>query len=85
MGRPGVDFPILTSIPHTDFSCKKVKNPGYYADPETDCQVYNILRLKKSRYFLIFLFSINVWLVLCILHLNNGNYNYADDVVITFK
>lgn len=41
MGRPGVDFPILTSIPHTDFSCKKVKKPGYYADPETDCQVNN--------------------------------------------
>jgi len=39
MGRPGVDFPILPSIPHTDFSCKKVKKPGYYADPETDCQV----------------------------------------------
>lgn len=39
VGRPGVDFPILPSIPHTDFNCKKVKKPGYYADPETDCQV----------------------------------------------
>lgn len=41
MGRPGVDFPILPSIPRTDFSCKKMKKSGYYADPETDCQVNN--------------------------------------------
>ncbi|VVC41549.1 Chitin binding domain [Cinara cedri] len=42
MGRPGVDFPILPSIPRTDFSCKKMKKSGYYADPETDCQVFHI-------------------------------------------
>jgi len=48
VGRPGVDFPILPSIPHTDFSCKKVKKPGYYADPETDCQVNNILFLTNT-------------------------------------
>lgn len=39
VGRPGIDFPVLASIPRTDFSCRKAKKPGYYADPETDCQV----------------------------------------------
>lgn len=50
VGRPGVDFPILPSIPYTDFSCKKVKKPGYYADPETDCQVNNIIFLTTNIY-----------------------------------
>lgn len=39
MGRPGMDFPVLPSIPQTSFSCRKVKGAGYYADLETDCQV----------------------------------------------
>ncbi|XP_001942936.2 filamentous growth regulator 23 [Acyrthosiphon pisum] len=52
MGRPGVDFPILPSIPHTDFSCKKVKKPGYYADPETDCQVFHICDNGRKVSFL---------------------------------
>jgi hypothetical protein len=39
VGRPGVDFPILSNIPVTDFSCRKFKSPGYYADLDTNCQV----------------------------------------------
>lgn len=39
MGRPGIDFPVYTHIPHTSFSCRNVKKSGYYADLETDCQV----------------------------------------------
>ncbi|XP_054272343.1 mucin-3A-like [Macrosteles quadrilineatus] len=42
MGRPGVDFPVLPSIPTTAFSCRAVKKPGYYADLDTDCQVFHI-------------------------------------------
>lgn len=38
VGRPGVDFPVLTKIPSTDFDCHKYGN-GYFADLETDCQV----------------------------------------------
>ncbi|XP_025414473.1 cell wall protein DAN4 [Sipha flava] len=52
VGRPGVDFPILPSIPQTDFSCKKVKKPGYYADPETDCQVFHICDNGRKVSFL---------------------------------
>lgn len=32
------DYPAYHSIPRTHFSCKK-RTPGYYADPETGCQV----------------------------------------------
>uniref|UniRef100_A0A1B6GN83 Chitin-binding type-2 domain-containing protein n=2 Tax=Cuerna arida TaxID=1464854 RepID=A0A1B6GN83_9HEMI len=42
MGRPGVDFPVLPSIPSTSFSCRAVRKPGYYADLDTDCQVFHI-------------------------------------------
>ncbi|KAI5726890.1 hypothetical protein M8J76_010469 [Diaphorina citri] len=42
VGRPGVDFPILSNIPVTDFSCRKFKSPGYYADLDTNCQVFHI-------------------------------------------
>uniref|UniRef100_T1HCJ8 Chitin-binding type-2 domain-containing protein n=2 Tax=Rhodnius prolixus TaxID=13249 RepID=T1HCJ8_RHOPR len=42
MGRPGVDFPVLPKIPRTDFSCRKVKSSGYYADLDTGCQVFHI-------------------------------------------
>lgn len=38
LGRPGLDFPILTGIPNTNFNCRDVGN-GYFADLATDCQV----------------------------------------------
>lgn len=40
-GRPGIDFPIFTRIPRTAFSCRDVES-GYYADLETNCQVFHI-------------------------------------------
>ncbi|TGZ47599.1 Uncharacterized protein DBV15_03473 [Temnothorax longispinosus] len=53
-GQPGVDYPALTSIPATSFSCRGLRG-GYYADLETNCQVGDIditylVRLEqKSR------------------------------------
>lgn len=38
MGKPGVDFPVLTYIPRTSFTCRGMKS-GYYADLDTNCQV----------------------------------------------
>jgi hypothetical protein len=38
LGRPGVDFPVMTGIPKTSFSCINHGN-GYFADLETSCQV----------------------------------------------
>ncbi|GFU83961.1 chitin-binding type-2 domain-containing protein [Trichonephila clavipes] len=39
-GVPGEDFPVFTYIPHTDFDCGP--QPGLYADPYTDCQVWHM-------------------------------------------
>lgn len=42
-GMPGVDFPGLTTIPVTQFSCNNVPyEPGMYADESTGCQVYHL-------------------------------------------
>lgn len=38
LGRPGVDFPVMTLIPKTNFDCQNMGN-GYFADLETSCQV----------------------------------------------
>jgi hypothetical protein len=38
-GLPGKDYPNLTSIPETSFSCEGKTPGGYYADVETRCQV----------------------------------------------
>ncbi|XP_018318635.1 mucin-3A-like isoform X2 [Agrilus planipennis] len=40
-GQPGVDFPTLSYIPRTTFSCTEMDS-GYYADTETGCQVFHI-------------------------------------------
>lgn len=38
LGKPGVDFPVMTTIPKTNFDCRNLGN-GYFADLETSCQV----------------------------------------------
>merc|ERR1712037_224422 len=40
-GEPGVDYPILATVPSTSFSCVGKAEGGYYADVETGCQVVN--------------------------------------------
>ncbi|KYQ59970.1 hypothetical protein ALC60_00991, partial [Trachymyrmex zeteki] len=37
----GKNFPIFYRIPWTRFICER-KQPGYYADPEADCQAYHL-------------------------------------------
>ncbi|XP_043279657.1 probable serine/threonine-protein kinase DDB_G0282963 [Venturia canescens] len=51
MGQPGVDFPALTTIPTTSFSCRGLKG-GYYADLETNCQVFHICDNGRKISFL---------------------------------
>lgn len=41
LGRPGIDFPVMTTIPKTQFDCASLGN-GYFADLETSCQVRSI-------------------------------------------
>ncbi|XP_033211361.1 mucin-5AC isoform X2 [Belonocnema kinseyi] len=50
-GQPGVDFPVLTTIPTTSFTCRGVKG-GYYADLETNCQVFHICDQGRKISFL---------------------------------
>ncbi|XP_023224768.1 probable serine/threonine-protein kinase DDB_G0282963 [Centruroides sculpturatus] len=40
-GVAGVDYPIYATVPMTHFNCSHYK-PGYYADPDTMCQVFHI-------------------------------------------
>lgn len=37
-GRPGTDYPILASIPYTNFYCDEQEYPGFFADMDTRCQ-----------------------------------------------
>nr|XP_027195349.1 putative uncharacterized protein DDB_G0287457 [Dermatophagoides pteronyssinus] len=41
-GIPGEDYPIFSTIPRTNFNCLDHKWPGYYADIDTQCQVFHI-------------------------------------------
>ena len=41
-GTPGDDYPIFAQVPPTSFFCSGLTPGGYYADPETDCQVFHI-------------------------------------------
>jgi len=42
-GRPGIDYPTLSVIPKTGFDCKTQRYKGFFGDPETHCQVLNII------------------------------------------
>lgn len=50
-GRPGRDYPIYSYIPKTTFNCRGIES-GYYADLETDCQVFHICEEGKKISFL---------------------------------
>merc|ERR1711936_567256 len=41
-GVPGDDYPIYAQVPDTSFICDGLVEGGYYADPETECQVFHI-------------------------------------------
>ena len=39
-GQAGKDYPAYTSPPRTSFTCEGL-SPGYYSDPEGECQLYH--------------------------------------------
>nr|XP_019535307.2 mucin-5AC-like isoform X2 [Aedes albopictus] len=51
VGRSGIDFPVLTGIPNTNFNCRQYGN-GYFADLDTKCQVFHICDEGKKISFL---------------------------------
>ncbi|XP_075976052.1 uncharacterized protein LOC142976523 [Anticarsia gemmatalis] len=48
-GRPGIDYPTLTVIPPTRFDCKTQRYKGFFADPETRCQVWHYCDLNGGQ------------------------------------
>ncbi|CAG0921652.1 unnamed protein product, partial [Notodromas monacha] len=49
-GEAGVDYPTYNEVPNgLAFSCTN-QAPGYYADPETQCQVWHWCDLNGRRY-----------------------------------
>ena len=38
-GEAGTDYPVLSSVPDTGFSCAQQSFPGIYTDTGADCQV----------------------------------------------
>ncbi|XP_039759587.1 uncharacterized protein LOC120633445 [Pararge aegeria] len=53
-GQPGNDYPTLDSIPRTSFTCSG-KEPGYYADVETNCQVFRVCTFGSTYGFQSFI------------------------------
>ena len=41
-GLPGLDYPILSVVPYTNFYCDNMPWPGFYADTEARCQVKTV-------------------------------------------
>lgn len=49
-GRAGIDYPIYSIIPETSFTCKSQRYKGFFADPDTKCQVkYLIFYYNKKH------------------------------------
>ncbi|KAF5295116.1 hypothetical protein FQA39_LY13267 [Lamprigera yunnana] len=40
-GRPGTDYPVLGVVPYTNFYCDDQPYPGFFADPDTRCQIWH--------------------------------------------
>ncbi|XP_057375730.1 serine/arginine repetitive matrix protein 1-like [Daphnia carinata] len=47
-GDPGIDYPILPSIPLTDFHCRG-RAPGFYGDTQTACQVFHVCDMSGRQ------------------------------------
>lgn len=51
-GVPGVDYPVYSQVPQTNFDCNQQPLPGYYSDIEAQCQVFHICALNRTYSFL---------------------------------
>lgn len=51
-GEPGRDYPILSDVPETSFSCDAQEYRGYYADVEARCQIFHICANNKTYDFI---------------------------------
>ena len=60
-GEPGTDYPIMAAVQQTSFGCDGLVFGGYYADPETQCQQYNVCLQVCLRRIFPHMFSFSKW------------------------
>ncbi|XP_071536645.1 uncharacterized protein [Panulirus ornatus] len=48
-GVPGLDYPIISTVPYTNFYCSDMPWPGFYADTEARCQVWHYCDLDGRQ------------------------------------
>ncbi|XP_064107997.1 mucin-19-like [Macrobrachium nipponense] len=49
VGEAGSNYPTYAEVPNTSFSCEQQGFPGYYADQDTQCQVFHICVTQGRR------------------------------------
>ena len=48
-GEPGVDYPVFSEVPDTDFNCRQQEFPGIYTDVESNCQVFHMCQPQSGE------------------------------------
>ncbi|XP_066990435.1 uncharacterized protein [Macrobrachium rosenbergii] len=48
-GVPGLDYPIISTVPYTNFYCSNMPWPGFYADTEARCQLWHYCDLEGRQ------------------------------------
>ena len=48
-GEPGVDYPVFSVVPDTDFNCRQQEFPGIYTDVESNCQVFHMCQPQSDE------------------------------------
>lgn len=51
-GEPGVDYPIYSEAPNSQFNCSTQRLPGYYADVPARCQLFHVCLDDRQWSFL---------------------------------
>ena len=49
-GSPGEDYPVLDTIPVTEFSCRGRVFGGHYADPGARCQLFHVCGRRGQKF-----------------------------------
>ena len=48
-GEPGVDYPVFSEVPDTDFNCRQQEFPGIFTDVESNCQVFHMCQPQSGE------------------------------------
>ena len=50
-GEPGLDYPVLSAVQLSAFTCEGLTTGGYYADPEQDIRCSKLIQVMKKHNF----------------------------------